>query len=358
MPKPKKTIATPTTGKRQETKPIRLLMQPTTETGQVVCVSVVGSFDDENHKGFDNPLHDLWTKQTGKLATLFPDPDFIRPFHEKCPRRTSQENNKALTCSVVPKWGPQLENDNLFYTYVFLVDEERVEQGYKLIYETLMKVFKDYYANKPTRAYKGVTYVNEYPPFDQDTNVKRDRIPLDRYITDNFTGRVAHTWFGATNEEEGNENKSEQELEAMLYTNLNADPQYPNFADTIFSRKQLVGKYCYAATNTYGYPTEAIAVKQEDTLTEAEEKIVNGNAMLLSISDQSIGYTARLNLCRSEAIAAKKAGKSVEKYQLPKESDLKRKVTVLDSSNSSGDDATADNTEGHEPKNKKHKAGI
>jgi hypothetical protein len=35
-----------------------------------------------------------------------------------------------------------------------------------------MKVFKDYYASKPARAYKGVTYVNEYPPFDQAIHVK------------------------------------------------------------------------------------------------------------------------------------------------------------------------------------------
>jgi hypothetical protein len=108
MPKPKKTITTPTAGPRQETKQIRLILQPTTETGQVVCVSVVGSFDDENHKGFDNPLHDLWMKQPAKLATLFPDPDFIRPYHKKCPCRTSQENNKPLLCSVIPKWGPHV----------------------------------------------------------------------------------------------------------------------------------------------------------------------------------------------------------------------------------------------------------
>jgi hypothetical protein len=104
----------------------------------------------------------------------------------------------------------------------------------------------------------------------------------------------------------------------MLYENLIADPQYPNFADSIFSHKQFVGKYCYAVTNTYGYPTEGIAVKQEDTLTEEEKKIVNGNAMLISITDCTIGYKARLNLCCSEAMAAKKAGKSIEKYQLKK----------------------------------------
>jgi hypothetical protein len=356
MPKPKKTIATPTSGPRQETKQIRLLLQPTAETGQVVCVSVVGSFDDENHKGFDNPLHDIWIKQPAKLATLFPDAEFIRPYHEKCPRHTSQENNMPLLCSVVPKWGPQLDKDNMFYTYVFLVDEERVDEAYKVIYETLMKVLKDYYANKPSRTYKGVTYVNEYPPFDRATNVKCDRIPLDRYITDNYTGRIAHAWFGATNEEEGNEDKSEQELEMMLYENLNADAQYPNFADSIFSRKQFVGKYCYAATNTYGYPTEGIAVKQEDTLMEEEEKIVAGNAMLISITDHTIGYEARLNLCRAEAIAAKKAGKSVEKYQLKKEADLKRKVTLSEVEH----DKSAENLreavgDGEEPPRKKRK---
>jgi hypothetical protein len=96
------------------------------------CVSVIGSFGDENHKGFDNPLHDLWIKQPAKLATLFPDPDFIRLYHEKCPCHTSQENNKPLLCSIVPKWGPQLDKDNMFYTYVFLVDE-----AYKGIYEHL-----------------------------------------------------------------------------------------------------------------------------------------------------------------------------------------------------------------------------
>jgi hypothetical protein len=100
MPKPKKTISTPVSGPRQETKQIRLLLQPTAETGQVVCVSVVGSFDDETHKGFHNLLHDLWMKQPAKLATLFPDPDFICPYHEKCPCHTSQENNKPLLCSV------------------------------------------------------------------------------------------------------------------------------------------------------------------------------------------------------------------------------------------------------------------
>jgi hypothetical protein len=223
-----------------------------------------------------------------------------------------------------------MDKDNMFYTYVFLVDENRVEDGYKVIYEMLMKVFKDYYATKPTRAYKGVTYVNEYPPFDQAIHVKSVTIPLDRFITDNYTGRVAHTWFGASNEDEGNEQKSEQEREMMLYENLNSDEKYPNFADTIFSRKQFVGKYCYAACNTYGYPIDGIAIKQEDTLTEEEEKIVNGNAMLISISDHTMPYEARLNLCRAEAIAAKKTGKSVEKYQLKKDADLKRTVTVND----------------------------
>jgi hypothetical protein len=133
----------------------------------------------------------------------------------------------------------------------------------------------------------------------------------------------------------------------MLYENLNADHQYPNFADTIFSRKQFVGKYCYAATNTYGYPTEGIAVKQEDTLTdEEEEKIVNGNAILISITDCTIGYKARLNLCCSEAIAAKKAGKSVEKYQLKKEANLKRKATISTEvkHNESEEDLRADDT--------------
>jgi hypothetical protein len=46
------------------------------------------------------------------------------------------------------------------------------------------------------------------------------------------------------------------------------------------------------------------------------------------MSDRTIGYQARLNLCCSEAIVAKKAGKSVEKYQLKKEADLKQKVTL------------------------------
>jgi hypothetical protein len=78
-----------------------LLLQPTTETGQVVCVSVVGSFDDENHKCFDNPLHDIWIKQPPvKLATLFQDADFICPYHKKCPCHTSQENNKPLLCPI------------------------------------------------------------------------------------------------------------------------------------------------------------------------------------------------------------------------------------------------------------------
>jgi hypothetical protein len=67
----------------------------------------------------------------------------------------------------------------------------------------------------------------------------------------------------------------------MLYENLNSDEKYPNFADTIFSRKQFVGKYCYAACNTYGHPRDSITIKQEDTLTEEEEKIVNGSAMLI-----------------------------------------------------------------------------
>jgi hypothetical protein len=49
----------------------------------------------------------------------------------------------------------------------------------------------------------------------------------------------------------------------MLYENLNADAQYPNFADSIFSRKQFVGKYCYAATNTYGYPKESFSPRRK-----------------------------------------------------------------------------------------------
>jgi hypothetical protein len=61
----------------------------------------------------------------------------------------------------------------------------------------------------------------------------------------------------------------------MLYENLNSDKKYPNFADTIFSHKQFVGKYCSTACNTYGYPKGGITIKQEDTLTEEEEKIVN-----------------------------------------------------------------------------------
>jgi hypothetical protein len=65
-----------------------------------------------------------------------------------------------------------MDKGNMFYTYVFLVDEDCFEDGYKVIYEMLMKVFKDYYASKPARAYKGVTYVNEYPPFDQAIHVK------------------------------------------------------------------------------------------------------------------------------------------------------------------------------------------
>jgi hypothetical protein len=49
-----------------------------------------------------------------------------------------------------------------------------------------MKVFKDYYSSKPaTRAYKGVTYVNEYLPFDPALSVKNVKIPLNRFITDN-----------------------------------------------------------------------------------------------------------------------------------------------------------------------------
>jgi hypothetical protein len=53
--------------------------------------------------------------------------------------------------------------------------------------------------------------------------------------------------------------------------------------------------------------------------------IVNGNTMLISIlSDHTMPYKARLNLCRAEAIAAKKTGKkSIEKYQLKKDADLK-----------------------------------
>jgi hypothetical protein len=191
MPKPTKTISTPVSGPRQqqETKQIHSLLQPTTETGQVVCVSSVGSlFDaDENHKGFDNPLHDLWMKQPGKLATLFLDPNFIRPYHEKCPHHTSQENNtKPLLCSVNPNWGLHMDKDNMFYTYVFLVDEEdHVEEGYNVIYKMLMKVFKDYYSSKPARAYKGVTYVNEYLPCNSALNVKSVKILLNRFIMDN-----------------------------------------------------------------------------------------------------------------------------------------------------------------------------
>jgi hypothetical protein len=162
-----------------------MLLQPTTETGQVICVSSIGSFDDENHKGFDNPLHDLWMKQPGKLATLFPDPDFICLYHKKCPCHTSQENNKPLLCSVNPKRGLQMDKDNMFYTYVFLVDEDHVEEGYNVIYEMLMKVFKDYYSSKLARAYKGVTYVNEYLPFHPALNVKSVKIPLSQFITDN-----------------------------------------------------------------------------------------------------------------------------------------------------------------------------
>jgi hypothetical protein len=67
-------------------------------------VSIVGSFDDENHKGFVIALHDIWMKQPGKLATLFVDKDFICPCHEKCPLHTSQENKEPLlVCSVNPK---------------------------------------------------------------------------------------------------------------------------------------------------------------------------------------------------------------------------------------------------------------
>jgi hypothetical protein len=96
------------------------------ETSQVGFASIVGSFDDENHKDFDNALHDIWTKQLGKLATLFADKDFICPYHEKCPRRASQENKEPLLCSVNPKGGTQLveDKDNIFCTYAFLVDEE------------------------------------------------------------------------------------------------------------------------------------------------------------------------------------------------------------------------------------------
>jgi hypothetical protein len=130
---------------------------------------------------------------------------------------------------------------------------------------------------------------------------------------DNYTGKIAHTWFGASEEDEGNEQKSEQELEMMLYENLNSDEKYPNFADTIFSCNQFVGKYCYAACNTHGYPRDGITIKQDDTLTEEEEKIVNRNAILISISDHTMPYEARRNLCRAEAIAAKKTGKSVKK---------------------------------------------
>jgi hypothetical protein len=96
-----KTIVTPTSGPRQETKQIHLLLQPPTETGQAICVSVLGSFDDGNHKGFDNPLHEIWVKQPWKLATLFPEAGFICLYHKKW-SHTSQENNKPLLCSVTP----------------------------------------------------------------------------------------------------------------------------------------------------------------------------------------------------------------------------------------------------------------
>jgi hypothetical protein len=103
------------------------------------------------------------------------------------------------------------------------------------------------------------------------------------------------------------ENLSKSLRWMMLYQNLNSDEKYPNFADTIFSRKQFIGKYCYVACYTYGYPRDGITIKQqEDTLTEEEEKIVNGNAVLISISDHTMPYKARLNLCRAEAIAAKR----------------------------------------------------
>jgi hypothetical protein len=71
------------------------------------------------------------------------------------------------------------------------------------------------------------------------------------------------------------------------------------------------------------------------------------NAMLINITDYTIGYEARLNLCCSEAIAAKKAGRSVEKYQLKKkEADLKRKVTVTEvEHDESAEDLCADDTE-------------
>jgi hypothetical protein len=188
-----------------------------------------------------------------------------------------------------------------------------------------MKAFKDYYAKKQTPTYKGVTYVNKYLPLDQAVNVKSVRILLNWFITDNHTGQIAHTWFGASNKEEGNEEKSKQELEMMLYENLYADIKYPNFANTIFSCKQFVGKFPFTVTNTYGYPKEGIAVKHKDTLTKEEEKIVNRNTMLISITDHT-----RHNLCHSEAILVKKVGKSIEKYQLKKDADLKQNVTVTE----------------------------
>jgi hypothetical protein len=68
-------------------------------------------------------------------------------------------------------------------------------------------------------------------------------------------------WFGGSKEDEGNEGKSEQDLEMMLYENLNSDEKYPsNFTDTIFSRKQFIAKYCYAACITYGYPRDSITI--------------------------------------------------------------------------------------------------
>jgi hypothetical protein len=47
-----------------------------------------------------------------------------------------------------------MDNDNMmFYTYVFLVlDEEIIDkEGYKMTYNVLLlKVFNDYYANRPS----------------------------------------------------------------------------------------------------------------------------------------------------------------------------------------------------------------
>jgi hypothetical protein len=46
-----------------------------------------------------------------------------------------------------------MDNDNMFYTYVFIVlDEEIIDkEGYKMTYYVLLlKVFNDYYANRPS----------------------------------------------------------------------------------------------------------------------------------------------------------------------------------------------------------------